>query len=60
MKAFTMRWPRAFCGWVPTGSSRAMIDHSPDELEYPSSANNAVMWYLIVSLPGTIILILGA
>jgi hypothetical protein len=36
-----------------------MIDHSPDEVEYPSSPNNAVMWYLIVSLPGTIILILG-
>jgi hypothetical protein len=37
-----------------------MIDHSPDEVEYPSSLYNAVMWYLIVSLPGTIILILGA
>jgi hypothetical protein len=37
-----------------------MIDQSPDEVEYPSSPNNAVMWYLIVSFPGTIILILGA
>jgi hypothetical protein len=34
-----------------------MVDHSPDEVEYPPSPNNAVMWYLIVSFPGTIILI---
>jgi hypothetical protein len=39
-----------------------MIDHSPDNIEHPASPNNAVIWYLIVSLPGTIILIvlLGA
>jgi hypothetical protein len=37
-----------------------MIDRSPDAVEYPSSPNNAVMWYLIVSLPGTVILVFGA
>lgn len=38
---------------------RRMTNRLPDELDYPSSPTNAVMWYLIVSLPGTIILILG-
>ena len=36
-----------------------MIDHSSNDVEYPSSPNNAFMWYLIVSFPGTIILVVG-
>jgi hypothetical protein len=51
------------CGHAQTNSielDHRMIDQSPDEVEYPSSPNNALMWYLIVSLPGTVILIFGA
>jgi hypothetical protein len=34
-----------------------MTDHLPDDIERPSSPNNALVWYLIISLPGTVILI---
>jgi hypothetical protein len=51
------------CGCPGTNSTELdcyMIDRSPDEAKYPSSPNNGLIWYLIVSLPGTVILILGA
>jgi hypothetical protein len=39
-----------------------MVNHSPDESVHPLSPKNAATWYLIVSLPGAVslILLLGA
>jgi hypothetical protein len=36
-----------------------MTDRLLDNMERPSSPNNAFVWYLIVSFPGTIILVVG-
>jgi hypothetical protein len=35
-----------------------MIDHLPDDVERSWSRNNALTWYLLLSLPGTAILII--